>query len=81
MNGKTALILAAGKGHVNIVELLLAAEANVNLKDDNGDTALILAAIKGHEEIVKQLIAVKASLNLKVVTAIQMMAAQKNHGK
>lgn len=44
-DGVTALMLAATKGDVKIVDLLLKNKANVNLADTKGDTALHYAAI------------------------------------
>lgn len=43
-DGRTALMLAAAKGHVEIVKLLLDARANVDVVDFKGQTALDFAA-------------------------------------
>src|SRR5208283_21941 len=48
--GDTALILASIKNHKNIVELLIKAGADLNLKNNNGNTALICASIKNHKD-------------------------------
>ena len=56
--------LSAYHGHVNVVERLISAKANLDLKDSIGNTALILAAYHGHEEIVKRLISAGADPNL-----------------
>ncbi|KAG7166874.1 Ankyrin-1-like 3, partial [Homarus americanus] len=61
----TALHLAARAGHRNIVELLLARGAQVNVLDDHGRTPLHLAAEAGHTNIVKSLIECEADVNLK----------------
>jgi ankyrin repeat protein len=42
--GRTALMIAAERGHVTIVDLLLRRGANPTLKDNDGKTALELAA-------------------------------------
>jgi ankyrin repeat protein len=51
-NGETALTLAAFKGATQIVQLLLDAGADVNVKT-NGPTALIRAAICGQIKVTK----------------------------
>ena len=61
--GRTALILAADKGHKEIVEILLENNADVNAKDNDEWTALILAAENGYEEIVKILLQNNANVN------------------
>lgn len=45
--GYTPLIVAAEKGHLEIVELLLASEADVAARDGRGFTALHYASMKG----------------------------------
>ena len=50
--GGTALMLAAINGNVNIVKILLAANANANAQNEAGRTALELAKEKGIGEIV-----------------------------
>lgn len=60
---RTALINAAYEGHLEIVELLIKAGANVNMQESWGNTALACAAISGYEEIVKKLIAAHAYLD------------------
>ncbi|MDR1303215.1 MAG: ankyrin repeat domain-containing protein [Puniceicoccales bacterium] len=54
--GYTALHLAAGKGHVEVVKLLLDAGADVNALDEEDCAALHLAAMKGHAEVVRALL-------------------------
>ena len=50
-DGLTPLMLAAGKGGAECVELLLEAGAQMDVpKKDDGFTALMLAAISGHAE-------------------------------
>lgn len=55
--GMTALHLAAQEGHVAIVELLLAKEANINSGDPTeGVTPLMIAARAGNTDIVELLL-------------------------
>lgn len=50
--GYSALMYAAGVGHVGVVELLLAAGADANAKNKNNLTGLELAAARGHAGVV-----------------------------
>lgn len=63
--GQTALQAAAGGGHLEVVERLLAAKANVNAPagEGNGRPALQAAAQAGHLEVVVRLLAAKADVN------------------
>jgi ankyrin repeat protein len=55
--GRTALMWAAHKGHLEMVELLLSDERlDINASDDSEWTALMCAASKGHLEMVKLLL-------------------------
>lgn len=49
----TPLHLAADRGHLDIVRLLLSRGADVNLKDQDGDTALEIATVAKHDPIVQ----------------------------
>jgi uncharacterized protein len=51
-DGRTPLMLAAGKGNKEIVQALLAAGADPSLTDRAGETAKAIAAAKGFNEIV-----------------------------
>lgn len=55
-SGTTALIVAAQKGSVQIVKLLLEYHADVNASAGKGFTALMNAAYYGHAEVVKLLL-------------------------
>ena len=65
--GGTALMRAAEGGHLASVEALLAANADVNLREQHafGATALTEAAKAGHCEIVTRLIAAKAEVRIR----------------
>ena len=64
--GSSALILASEKGHTEIVSLLLAAGAAVDVQNkEHGNTALFLAATLGYTRIVQQLLAAKAGIEIR----------------
>ncbi|ARU62771.1 hypothetical protein CBW65_18695 [Tumebacillus avium] len=62
--GETALIAAAYKGHLQMVEYLLQAGADPDAKDDTWMTALRGATANGHLDIVKILLAHGADPNI-----------------
>ena len=55
-SGGTALMLAAARGYIDVVRLLLSHGADPNLADEGGGTALIYTVWKGHTEIVRVLL-------------------------
>uniref|UniRef100_A0A158Q798 ANK_REP_REGION domain-containing protein n=1 Tax=Elaeophora elaphi TaxID=1147741 RepID=A0A158Q798_9BILA len=59
----TPLIVAAGRGYINFVELLIGAGAEVNACDKFGSTALIWAARKGYKPIIELLLDAGAELD------------------
>jgi ankyrin repeat protein len=61
--GRSALSIAAGRGHTNFVKLLLEKGAKVDQKDEDGSVALISAACEGHTEIVTLLLQKGADVN------------------
>jgi ankyrin repeat protein len=61
--GGTPLLLAAEKGHLEIVTALLARDANVNQNNQYGNTPLLLAALKDHLKIVEALVIGGADVN------------------
>ena len=62
--GCTALILACANGHLEVVQLLLKANANPNHEQEGtGITALIIAAGQGYPDIVQQLLEYSADPN------------------
>lgn len=62
--GDTALVRAAGRGSFEIVRLLFAYDADLDLEDKSGETPLIKAVRAGHLEVVKFLVENKADLEL-----------------
>eukprot|EP00931_Biecheleriopsis_adriatica_P092155 TRINITY_DN65983_c0_g1_i1.p1 TRINITY_DN65983_c0_g1~~TRINITY_DN65983_c0_g1_i1.p1 ORF type:complete len:269 (-),score=67.06 TRINITY_DN65983_c0_g1_i1:52-858(-) len=61
--GATALFIASTAGHLEIVELLLAARADPTIEKHNGATAVYNAAFFGHAGIVRALIGARAEVN------------------
>ncbi|WP_323682845.1 sigma-70 family RNA polymerase sigma factor [Lamprobacter sp.] len=51
--GRTALMLAAQKGYLNICETLLEDGADLSTVDNCGETAISLAILAGHDNIVE----------------------------
>src|SRR3989339_507079 len=83
--GSTVLYVAAQNGHAQIVQLLLAADANVNSQTtDKGDTPLFIAAFKGHTEVVQILLGAHPNVNSQTtdngVTPLYI-AAQQGHAR
>src|SRR6185369_79282 len=60
----TALLYASKLGLTNIAKSLIAAGANLNMRNKAGQTPLILASYSNDKEIVDALIAAGANLNL-----------------
>ena len=81
-DGFTALIIAASKGHVEILKILLNAGADTSIQNEHGATALHYAAQNGHVEILKALLDAGADVNIKCElyagTAL-IIAASKGH--
>ena len=63
-DGFTALMYAAGQGHLSTVLVLLQHSANPDLQDIRGITALMQAADYGHEACVQALLRAKANTEL-----------------
>ena len=59
----TALIKSSENGHIEVVKILLAADAEVNQADKNGVTALSFAIANGHVNVVEALLTAGASAN------------------
>nr|XP_042708779.1 E3 ubiquitin-protein ligase MIB2 isoform X4 [Chrysemys picta bellii] len=62
--GRTALQVAAHLGRVEIVKILLQANANIDLKDEEGDAALHYAAFGNQAEVVRVLVSHGANADL-----------------
>lgn len=54
--GKTALLLAAEEGRLDVVRLLVERGASVDARSTRGLTALMLAAVKKNKDVVKYLV-------------------------
>jgi ankyrin repeat protein len=63
--GGTPLLWAAMEGHKDVVELLLANKADINVKANDGTTPLITAVVFGHKDVVELLLAQKPDVNAK----------------
>ena len=55
-NGVTALHCAVQKGHVDVVQVLIDAGADIDAKNEVGRSPLMFASIKGHLDVVKVLV-------------------------
>jgi len=78
--GVTPVMLAAGAGHLAVLESLLAAGCNFNLKDQDGSTALHRAAAQGHLAVVERLLEAGCDANqtdLKGKTPLQVAETKK----
>lgn len=75
------LYIAAQQGHIDVVNALIDAGANVNLLIDNDIRPLFVAAENGHLDVVKALIKANANLNLGIANGATplFVAAQKGH--
>ncbi|KAK0140185.1 Ankyrin repeat and SOCS box protein 3 [Merluccius polli] len=63
LKGQTALFLAAAKGHVDIVKLLVTAGANMNIKNASGLTPILAALSKNKPAVAKVLLRKGAEVN------------------
>ena len=61
---RTSLILAAKRGYLEIVDILLAAGADPNAKDQQSQTALTYAAMTGHDKVTQRLISAHADIEV-----------------
>ncbi len=62
--GRTTLMLAAGKGRADLVPSIVAAGVDVNAGDKDGDAALYYAATNGKLEAIEALLKAGANVNL-----------------
>ena len=78
-DGWTALMYAASKGHAEIVNALINANADINAKAQLDVTVLMIAAGLGHTEVVNTLIKAGVDVNAKnKLEATALMAAIEN---
>lgn len=78
---RTGLHIAADKGHLSCVHVLVQAGAQVDVMDRNQLTPLMLAACKGKADVVQFLVRIGADVTLKGedgMTALHM-AAKSGH--
>lgn len=57
-------LIAKGKGHKEVINLLMSKGANINERDNQGTTALMVAASCGEKDIVELLISKGADVNI-----------------
>ena len=62
--GESLLHVAAKKGNLSMVKLLIEQGANVNIQDESGNTPLHYAAANGKKDIVKYLLDNKADSSI-----------------
>jgi len=53
LQGQTPLILAAWKGDIASVKLLLEYHAVIDARDSSGSTALVWATVMKHDEVIR----------------------------
>ncbi len=63
--GQTALMLAAHAGHGQVVEILIAHRANLNVTAKFGLSALMLAVVAGYTDVARLLAKAGADLSLR----------------
>ena len=83
-NDQTALIAAAGHGHLQMVQLLLDGHnADVNLSDKDEITAAMEAAIGGHLDVLTVLAAAGADTDAAATSGVTplWLAASEGHGQ
>ena len=68
-HGQTALMLAAHGGHREVVEALVAHQANLNTSAKYGLNALMLALIAGHEQVARLLANAGTDLSMRATGA------------
>lgn len=81
VHGASALWIAAGSGHLNVVKLLVKAGANVNYCTDTNSTPLRAACFDGRLDIVQYLVNHNADINLPNIynNTCLMISSYKGH--
>ena len=67
---ESPLSLASRDGHTDTVALLLKANADPNLQENNGCTPLYIASVNGHTDTVALLLKANANPNLEIKTMV-----------
>jgi ankyrin repeat protein len=80
-NGQTALHIAAMNGKVDILTVLIARGAKVDVQDDQGITPLMLAAKDGRVEAIQALIAQGAKITVQDKLGENALHIAAAHGK
>jgi ankyrin repeat protein/predicted Ser/Thr protein kinase len=75
------LVIAAARGNLQMVEMLLNSGAEVNAQDRSGTTALSAAVDGGHDEVVPQLLAQGADVNRARTTGVTPLMIAAARGK
>lgn len=73
-NGRTALLLAAQRGHITVVESLLLEGVDINAQDQAGRTSLSLAVEQGLEDMVTALLKNRAEVNAHDIVGLTPLA-------
>ena len=56
VSGCTLLLIAAGHGHKQLLEVMLKCGAKLDAQNSVGLTALMAAAVKGHVQVIETLL-------------------------
>ncbi len=79
--GWSALQIAANKGQLEIVKLLIDKGANINYQHPiSKNTALHLAALSNYPEVVKYLISKGADVNIKLRAGVSLIRPLRDEG-
>lgn len=77
----SALQMAADKGHLEVVKLLVEKGAEIDYRHPvNKMTALHLAAYSGHDDVVKYLLSKGADPNVKMSRGVSILRAVRDQG-
>lgn len=77
--GRTAMMVAAGRNHVGFIKYLLEVKGDVHMRSLKGQTALHAAACHGAEQATRCLIKAQADVNVETeVKDTPLMLAEKN---